>query len=560
MIERLLSSVFNNKVYLLLLLIVLLGGILRFYKISEVPVSLYWDEVSSAYNAYSISSTGKDEFGNSFPLLFKAFDDYKTPVNIYLTAVSVKVFGLNEFSARLSSAFLGTLTVLVCFFLIKELLNKRYLNVDSATIGLITAFLLTISPWHIQFSRISSEANVGLFFVVLGSFLFFKFINSEHYKYFFSSMLIFAISVYAYRSIWVFVPLFMLSLFYIYKAELFRKGNLKKTALGLFLFLIILLPFIPEMISREGTTRANQTGIIQNSDKMVYEFAKKQENTGALGKIIYNRRVAYGIEFIGGYLSHFSPHFLFFEGDENKRHGVTGVGVLYFWSIFFIIPGLLFLLKLEKKTKLVIISWLLIAPIAAAVSVPTPHALRSLNMLPMPYLIISLGLLLIYVKMKGKIKIIYSAFVIVVILYFSIQYLNLYYGRHAIISSSDWGDGYKQLTEFVFENENEYDKIIVSGHYWQPYIYFLFYKKYDSESFQKFGSVKGFDKYIFGGTSWDHGGKELGDLDLEELAKGSSALVALSPLEYNLQKENLDIIKEIRNHNNELVFYVGKLK
>ena len=52
-------------------------------------MSLYWDEVSSTYNAYSIAETGKDEFGNSFPLLFRAFEDYKTPANIYLTAISV---------------------------------------------------------------------------------------------------------------------------------------------------------------------------------------------------------------------------------------------------------------------------------------------------------------------------------------------------------------------------------------------------------------------------------------------------------------------------------------
>src|SRR5450631_284244 len=99
----------KKRIYLLLFLIVLFGGFLRFVNISKVPVSLYWDETASTYNAYSIEKTGKDEYGKPFPLLFRSFNDYKTPANIYLTAVAIKIFGLNEFSARFTSAFLGTL-------------------------------------------------------------------------------------------------------------------------------------------------------------------------------------------------------------------------------------------------------------------------------------------------------------------------------------------------------------------------------------------------------------------------------------------------------------------
>jgi len=117
---RFLKSVRRYKVYLVLAAIFLFAGFVRFYNISEVPVSLYWDEVSQVYSAYSILETGKDEYGNSFPLLFRAFEDYKTPANIYLTAISVKLFGLNEFSARFSSAFLGTLSIFFVFLFIEH--------------------------------------------------------------------------------------------------------------------------------------------------------------------------------------------------------------------------------------------------------------------------------------------------------------------------------------------------------------------------------------------------------------------------------------------------------
>ena len=115
----------KNTTYLLLFGIVVFAAAIRFYQISSLPVSLYWDEVSTGYNAYSIATTGKDEFGISMPLLFKAFNDYKMPVNIYLSALPIKLFGLNELSVRFTSAFFGTLTVLITFFLVKEIFTKE---------------------------------------------------------------------------------------------------------------------------------------------------------------------------------------------------------------------------------------------------------------------------------------------------------------------------------------------------------------------------------------------------------------------------------------------------
>ncbi|MEK9176619.1 MAG: glycosyltransferase family 39 protein [Patescibacteria group bacterium] len=562
-----LASITTNKVYLILFLIVLFAGILRFYRVTDYPVSLYWDEVSSAYNAYSIANTGKDEFGTPHPLLFRAFEDYKTPANIYLSAFPVKFFGLNEFSARFTSAFLGTLTVLITFFLIKELLGKPVISLTSGFwigsdyLALLTSFFLSISPWHTQFSRTGFEANTGLFFIVLGSLFLFRFIRRERPLNIYLSSAIFAVSIYFYRSIWIFVPLLILLFLIVYRKVLFAKVNLKNTVIAGLIFLIITVPFAPIMFSKQGLIRARQVNVVDNSTAQTARFISNQQNfQGIVGKIVFNRRVAYAQEVIRGYLSHYSASYLFFQGDGNGRHGVKGVGVMYLYSIILILPGLFVLSKLERKSRWIIITWLLIAPIPAALSVPAPHALRSLNMLPMPQLVQALGFFMIFVHLRKNLRIFFSGALVIIILFFFVRYVFSYYGPNANLTSSEWGDGYKQLTEYVFENEKPYDKIVISGHYWQPYIYFLFYKNYDPAKFQAGGSKKGFDKYLFGGTSWDMNGKELGDQDLKKFANTSNALVALSPVEYNLQKNNLEVVKEIKNHNNEVVFIVGTLK
>ena len=161
----------------LLVLIFIIAFVLRFWHLGSNPPSLSWDEAAWGYNAYSLGLTGKDEFGRFLPLDYlESFGDFKPPVYAYLTVLPVKIFGLNEFAVRFPSALLGTLTVLLVYYLVNELfineLKRENKLVNSLTrnklIALIASFLLAISPWHIILSRAAFEANVATFFLVAG--------------------------------------------------------------------------------------------------------------------------------------------------------------------------------------------------------------------------------------------------------------------------------------------------------------------------------------------------------------------------------------------------------
>src|SRR3989344_6598642 len=110
-----------------LLIVILLAAFLRFYQLGVNPPSLDWDEASLGYNAYSLLKTGRDEFGRSWPVSIRSFEDYKPAMYTYLTIVPVAIFGLNEFAVRLPSAVFGTLTIFVVYFLIYELQRKEML-------------------------------------------------------------------------------------------------------------------------------------------------------------------------------------------------------------------------------------------------------------------------------------------------------------------------------------------------------------------------------------------------------------------------------------------------
>src|SRR3990172_2026297 len=125
-----------------LFLIVILAAALRFSYLDYAPPSLNWDEVSHGYNAYSILETGMDEWGQKFPILnFRAYGDYPTTLNLYLTIPFIAIFGLSEFVIRFPHAILGTFTVIAVYFLSLGITKRK-------DVSLLASFLAAVSPWY----------------------------------------------------------------------------------------------------------------------------------------------------------------------------------------------------------------------------------------------------------------------------------------------------------------------------------------------------------------------------------------------------------------------------
>ena len=135
-----------NKRVLTFLVIIILAALLRLYNLNSVPLGFSEDEASTGYNAFSILKTAKDETGKFLPLTFESFGDYKLPVPVYLTVPFIAVLGLNELAVRLVPALFGILTILLIFLLTQKLFKNQ-------NVSLISAFLLAVSPWHVQLSR-----------------------------------------------------------------------------------------------------------------------------------------------------------------------------------------------------------------------------------------------------------------------------------------------------------------------------------------------------------------------------------------------------------------------
>jgi len=468
-------------------LILVLAFLLRFNRVTTDPPSLNWDEVSIGYNAYSILKTGKDEWGASFPLNFKSYGEYKLPAQIYASIPGIAIFGLNELGVRITPVIYGTLTVLLLYFLAKEISKSK-------GVGLTSAFLLAISPWHIQLTRASFESSFSVFWVSLGVWLFVKGFKDK--KFWLWSTLPFMISIYTYNAARVFTPLYIFVLFLIYRKEVLK--NLKIFIIGIVIFLVSMAPLVAFFASGQVTARLRLVSI-SDDPGFVQRINKARGNTHLpepLPRLIHNKVTHYAYVFAGNYLAHFSPDFLFIHGAGHKQQHVQGIGELYAVQAPFILLGLYFIFKKKTPWRWLIVSWLLLAFIPVAVTVDsTPNALRTI-LAVIPYeMLTAIGFWEIF-KTIGKRKFMKAILISVTVFLLLIQvrsYLNNYYNVYPKLYSRDWQYGYGEAVGYIGEHYSDYDLIVFTRAYGEPHMFTLFFLNWDPAKYQNDPNLDRFD-------------------------------------------------------------------
>lgn len=480
----------NKKISkVLLIAIVLLASILRLYKLGEVPPSLSWDETAVGYNGWAIANYGKDEYGKSFPLYFRSFADDKHPVHIYLTAFFVKLFGLNEVTTRLPSAFFGILNVLLIFYLSKLLFKNDI-------IALSAAFFLAISPYNIHFSRFNHEANFALFFAMLGIALFYRYLKKNDYSLWLSAVS-FAICFITYHPAKIVIPVILIVLITLHWLKIIRSKSKLLISGIILLFFSVIIFLNPALL---GLARVNQTSLGKEaySKTKLYQITKND----LLGRVnlTFNQ-----------YSWHFLLTYLFINGDKNPRLS-SQTGEFYKIDALFLLFGLIYLTYKRSKESAVILVWALVAPLPSALVAEAPHAARAMFMMGSWHIVSAVGFYTIISLVRKKIiKVLFIA-VVLIILTFSLKgYLSYYYGEYATRYAIEWQYGMEQIVAYV-RGHPEYDQVYMTDARSQPYIFFLYYLKtplpeylnsvlYNNSISKSYNTVSSFEKFYFGG--WD---------------------------------------------------------
>lgn len=231
-------KMFNREIdyrYILFLLILIMGIVVRVYNISGVPAGLNQDEAYGNYETYALVNYGVDSNGMSFPVHFVSWGSGMNTLYAYLTMPLIKIFGLNETTAILGNLIFCILSMIVIFFTV-----KRLKNLDLA---LLATFIMAVSPWHIMIARWGLLENIFPAVVLIGVAFYSKYLKNPKYVFAFSAVM--SLSLYAYGPAYFVIPA-LLAIVAIYEAY-FAKSKIQwfKTYLKAFVcFVVIAIPIV----------------------------------------------------------------------------------------------------------------------------------------------------------------------------------------------------------------------------------------------------------------------------------------------------------------------------
>lgn len=479
----------NFKVKILLALLFVLALFLRTYRLDRYPVGLLWDEAALGYNAYSVLKTGKDEYGSFFPIIFKSFGDYKPGLYVYLTIPFVMVGGLNELTVRLPSAIFGALTILLIFYLSLEADKEK-----NVLMAFLVSFVLAINPWHLRFSRGAWELNIMVFELVLATYFFLKALNTTQKKYLVAAILSLILSLLTYQAAKFLVPALVGGLIFFFRKKILtdfkRETLLFLLAIGTAFIVFNLVTFF------SGGAGRLRTMSLFSYPRSVEEtqFILEQGDSVFDWTIFHSSPIFFARSILGRYFNYFSGKFLFIGGDwSNPRNGILYQGVMLLPEAIFLFLGLsVFLNGKRTPWQNFLFYWLLISPIPAALTRDSISSVRAFSMIiPLCFLTAS-GIFSLFKwadKRDDFLKWGTDIAVVGLYLIFFARMVDLYFLHDPKFNSEGYLYGYKEAMEYVKKVELSKNKVVISPKFGQPYIFYLFYTKYDPKEYQKIAKL-----------------------------------------------------------------------
>ena len=336
-----------------LIALLILAGLTRFWALGEMPPGLYRDEAHNGLDALNV-------LNGEYHLFFPA-NNGREPVYIYLTSLTVRLFGRTAWAVRLPAAVVGTLTTLVVFGLARSWFDQRT--------GLLAALLWAITLWPIHLSRIGLRPILLAPCLGLAFWLGTAAWRRRHNGLWLAAGLVYGLSFYTYLAA-RFTPLLLVVLLFYF----IWQGRWRRLWPGLLWFgagaffmslpLAIVLLNQPDLLNRAG-----QVSILNET-----------VNGGDLWGTIW-RQLGRGLGLF------------IWRGDTILRHNPASRPV---FDLLMAVPWLLGLYYLLRRWRqpipFTILLWHLVMLGPTILAEDAPHFLRAAGLLPMVVMLPAVGL------------------------------------------------------------------------------------------------------------------------------------------------------------------------
>lgn len=397
----------------LLLLLIFIGAIFRFYKIDFQSVWL--DEIHTINEANPNISIS--ELYSSLLV-----SDPHPPLYFILVQLFFKIFGYSTFVLKMFSALMGVGGLFAIYFLGKELINKK--------VGLIAVVLLSVNYFHIYYSQEARMYSMLFFTTTLSFYFLVRFLKKPSIKTVVSHAFFAALMIYThFFALFALCAEYVILLFFIIKPY-----NIDRKKMVLFSVLsgvITLILYIPSFNTFIETNKKTSIWISMPSVDVYTQIFK--DFFGQSEIVIFFILTVLILFFIKLY-NRKNKKELAINPNEEKQ--VFSFIFLFSW----------------------IIITLLIPLISSYVKLPMLISRYFINILPAVILLPAIGIYYI------KNKVIKSAILSVIVIFSLTDIIIVKRYYRTVIKTQ-----FREATQFIIDNNSLKDNVVTSLGWYLPY-------------------------------------------------------------------------------------------
>lgn len=374
---------------------ILLFSILYFL-IRLVLIDSYFflrDERDLFLTALSLAHTGKDLYGNIFPLVFSRISPQAPLLGMYWVVPFIAFFHIT------SPLFVKILYLLPTLFFPVLIFELVLSIVKERKVSFITALVVAFSPWYFHISRLGLEAHLAYFFCLLGLILYLKKQRTMAYIFLIAS----------YFSYFGIRPVLLLLIPYIELVNLIQMGKKAwKTSIVSVVVFIILFSGVFFLGSHIEQTSSRSTAevIFLNKEKLSLEtnFLRSIADVPFLIRGFFDNKVSVILHTVFyNFFKGIDFSYLFFSGDYVAIYSNQVTGQFFPFLFVFFILGICSLAKKNRHEYYLMASFSLIGLVSSLInSYSLTFSIRSIISLVGIGFICSLGILYVFELLKHK--------------------------------------------------------------------------------------------------------------------------------------------------------------
>lgn len=472
------ETINKNKYKILVITILIVGFLVRLIGIDVLPKGLNQDEASAGYEAFSLLHYGVDRHNNIFPAQFIAWGSGQNVLYSEIMMLFVGILGLNTLSVRLPMAIIGCISLIIFYQLLRKNINRK--------VALVGLAFMAICPWHIMKSRWGLESNLFPDLILYSVFFIVEFLKNKKSIWLYLGIGILALSGYAYGTSYFFLPVFIIPLLLI----LLKKNyvSIKQLVIAFIIICVIDLPLILYvMINTFDLPQINLS--FMTIPRLTAN--RYQEISSVFSKDFFTKSLQNFIEAMKLFIC---------QDNDHPWNLISFFGITYVFSLPFTLIGLCYNFKKEQRNKIVNICfniWFIAAFLLLFVCEPNTNRVNVM-IIPLIYYT-TIGIYYIIEKSPIARNAIISMYILA---FMAFCYTYFYKGMK---NEAYFETDIEEMVEYV--NNLEVEKVYIDKSFTEPYIYVLFYSKYNPKEFNEsvqystsganFEQVKSFGKYYF---------------------------------------------------------------